>query len=178
MLFDNGSTDMLAGLARGGGVDHVPWHLFESNGQLSRGGDLVVSRFVRRALAANSLNNHVKTIVQARFMLRPDIHTPQLNEGCLVDEFGQIGGSQGRPDHHAVPGARLLVLNHYFTKSRAKWHHKRSQRWAIELTGSTGWLRPDHHFKAHNLNDVEDRLLAHRAGTICAEMERLQRLMS
>lgn len=155
----------------------VPWRLFGSNGHHDRADELVVSRFTRRARAPDPRNNLVKTIVQARAVLRPDIHTAQLAQGCLVDEFWQLGGSQGHPDNHAVPGAQRLVLNHYFTKSRAEWHHKRNRGQATEQVGSTAWRRPDDHFAAHDVNDIEDIGLASRAAAIREEIARLQALL-
>ncbi|MFV3074455.1 glycosyltransferase family 2 protein [Niveispirillum fermenti] len=154
----------------------VPWRLFGSNGHETATDDLVVRRFTRRAPAAHPLNSQVKTIVQARLVARPDIHTPRITEGSLVDEFGRIGGSQGHTDHHAVPDAARLVINHYFTKSQAEWQRKRSRGRATMSGDSTSRWRPDHHFQAHDLNDEEDRGLASRAGAILDEMTRLRGL--
>lgn len=155
----------------------VPWRLFGSNGHQEEGSDLVIRRFTRRAHADSPLNRTVKTIAQARFIAVPDIHTPKITDGSLIDEFGQLGGTQGHPDRHGVPQARRLVLNHYFTKSRAEWRRKRDRGQATEVVGQSGWLRPDHHFEAHDLNDVEDRSLADRADAIGIEMERLRNLL-
>lgn len=155
----------------------VPWRIFGSNGHVEQGSELVIERFTRRAAADHHLNHSVKTIVQPRLVARPDIHTPKLVAGSLVDEFGSVAGSQGHPDRHAVPGAERLVLNHYFTKSRREWHHKRMRGKACELEGTDGWLRPDDHFEAHDINDVEDLVLANRAAEVRAEMGRLQELL-
>lgn len=156
----------------------VPWRLYGSNGQTTQEDDLVIRRFTRRAVAASTLNHSVKTIVQARLVGVPDIHTPKITDGSLVDEFGRIGGSQGHPDRHAVPDARRLVLNHYFTKSLAEWRRKRDRGQATEVVGQSGWLRPDNHFAAHDLNDVEDLFLASRAPAILAEMQRLRECLA
>ncbi len=155
----------------------VPWRLFGSSGHLDQTDELVVSRFTRRAHAQDPRNNLVKTIVQARTVLRPDIHTVQVAEGCLVDEFWQLGGSQGHPDNHAVPKAQRLVLNHYFTKSRTEWQQKRNRGQATEQVGSNAWRRPDDHFTSHDVNDVEDPGLASRAPAIRQEMDRLRALL-
>ncbi len=155
----------------------VPWRLYGSNGHQDQTDDLVVRRFTRRARPQDSRNNLVKTIVQARTVLRPDIHTVQVSQGSLVDEFWQLGGSQGHPDNHAVPAAERLVLNHYFTKSRAEWQHKRSRGRATEQVGSAAWRRPDDHFTAHDVNDIEDTGLASHAMAIQQEMDRLGALL-
>lgn len=168
--------DILRDYEAAGGL-MVPWRLFGSNGQIKAGDEPVVSRFTRRALASDPRNNLVKTIVQARAIRRPDIHTPQLAEGCLVDEHWQLGGIQGHPDHHGVPDARRLVLNHYFTKSREEWVRKRNRGCATEKVGSDSRLRPESHFDAHDVNDVEDRSLADRAPAILDEMQRLLTLI-
>lgn len=168
--------DILKDYETAGGL-MVPWRLFGSNGHQTLTDELVVSRFTRRAHAHDPRNNLVKTIVQARAVLRPDIHTIQLAQGCLVDEFWQLGGSQGHPDHHAVPTAQRLVLNHYFTKSRGEWQQKRSRGQATEQVGSVAWLRPDSDFAAHDRNDVEDLTLATRANLVRQEMEQLQALL-
>ncbi|MFV3126358.1 glycosyltransferase family 92 protein [Niveispirillum sp. KHB5.9] len=162
--------DMAAGLV-------VPWRLYGSNGRMEREDDLVTRRFTRRAAADHPLNRSVKTIVQARLVAAPDIHTPRLTAGSLVDEGGRLAGSQGHPDRHAVPDAARLVINHYFTKSRAEWIGKRNRGCATEPVGSVSRVRPDDHFTVHDLNDVEDRLLADRAGHVRAEMERLRTLL-
>lgn len=155
----------------------VPWRIFGSNGHVQKSDELVIKRFTRRAPAESHLNNNVKTIVQARLVARPDIHTPRLIAGSLVDEFGSLAGTQGHPDRHSVPAAQRLVLNHYFTKSREEWYHKRLRGKACEVVGTDGWLRPDNHFDAHDLNDVEDLTLANRAAEVQAEIERLRRLL-
>jgi hypothetical protein len=155
----------------------VPWRIFGSNGHLEQGNELVIERFTRRAPADHHLNHSVKTIAQPRLIARPDIHTPKLRAGSLVDEFGALAGSQGHPDRHAVPGAKRLVLSHYFTKSRREWHHKRMRGRATELVGTDGWLRPDNHFEVHDVNDVEDLLLASRAAEVKDEIRRLQALL-
>jgi Glycosyl transferase family 2 len=162
--------DLAAGLV-------VPWRLFGSNGHQGQGDDLVIRRFTHRAEAGDPLNHSVKTIVQARLVARPDIHTPQLLAGSLVDELGVLCGSQGHPDRHAVPAAKRLVLNHYFTKSREEWYHKRLRGKACEVVGTDGWMRPDDHFTAHDLNEVEDLGLAKRAAEVEAEIEMLRRLL-
>lgn len=155
----------------------VPWRLFGSNGHQEAGDDLVIRRFTRRAVNDSPLNQTVKTIVQARAVAVPDIHTPKIAAGSLVDEFGRLGGTQGHPDRHAIPQARRLVLNHYFTKSLAEWQHKRERGQATEVMGQNGWLRPDSHFRTHDLNDLEDRTLADRADAILLEMQKLRELL-
>ncbi|MES2604954.1 MAG: glycosyltransferase family 2 protein [Pseudomonadota bacterium] len=155
----------------------VPWRLFGSNGHVQKDDELVINRFTRRGPAESHLNHSVKTIVQARLVARPDIHTPKLAAGSLVDEFGELAGTQGHPDRHAVPAAQRLVLNHYFTKSREEWYHKRLRGKACEVVGTDGWLRPDNHFDAHDLNDIEDLGLANRAAEVQAEIARLRQLL-
>jgi len=115
--------------------------------------------------------------VQARLVSRPDIHTPQIAKGSLIDEFGRIGGSQGHPDHHTVSEARRLVINHYFTKSRAEWDQKRSRGRATQKPNANTRVRPATFFETHDINEVEDRTLADRAAAIEAEMARLRGLM-
>lgn len=165
--------DILADFGTAAGL-MIPWRLFGSGGQVEQGDDLVIRRFTHRAAAAHPLNRSVKTIVQARLVARPDIHTHQISNGSLIDEFRIVGGSQGNPDHHPIPDANRLVLNHYFTKSRAEWRAKRSRGRATEPVNSTAWQRPDNHFEAHDLNDVEDRTLADRADAVRSEMDRLR----
>lgn len=155
----------------------VPWRLFGSNGRVHHDDELVVSRFTRRAADAHPLNRSVKTIVQARLVARPDIHTPSITAGTLVDELGHVAGSQGHPSHHAVPDAAKLVINHYFTKSREEWHRKRTRGQATEPVDSIARLRPDDHFLTHDINDVEDLDLARHADAIRAEMARLAALL-
>lgn len=167
---------ILAGHDRAAGLV-VPWRLFGSNGRLHRTDDLVISRFTRRAADNHPLNHSVKTIVQARLVAQPDIHTPSIKDGTLVDEKGRVAGSQGHPSRHAVPDAEMLVINHYFTKSREEWHHKRQRGQATEPVDSIARLRPDDCFAAHDVNDVEDLDLARHADRVRAEMERLASLM-
>ncbi|OYQ31559.1 hypothetical protein CHU95_20675 [Niveispirillum lacus] len=163
--------DLAAGLV-------IPWRIFGSNGLLEQQDDLVIRRFTRRAAADHPLNRSVKTIVQARLVARPDIHTPSITDGSLIDEFGRVAGTQGHPSHHAVPDARKLVINHYFTKSKAEWARKRSRGQATETVDSSARLRPDEHFATHDINDVEDLSLANRDQLVREEMERLKHLIS
>lgn len=155
----------------------VPWRLFGSNGRQEWEDELLTRRFTRRAAADHPLNGSVKTIVQARLVARADIHTPEISAGSLIDEFGRVAGTRGHPAHHAVPDATKLVINHYFTKSRGEWARKRSRGRATEPDGSAARHRPDEHFTAHDLNDIEDLGLASRAPQIRAEMERLRSLL-
>lgn len=156
----------------------LPWRLFGSNGHHWQQDELVISRFTRRASAGHPLNRSVKTIVQARLVAKPDIHAPSITDGSLVDEHGRVAGSQGHPSHHAVPDARKLVINHYFTKSSEEWTRKRNRGQATEPLDSKARLRPDEHFAIHDLNDVEDLGLSSRAGQVRAEMERLRGLLN
>lgn len=175
-LRDESVPDILADFQDAAGL-MVPWRLFGSNGHINQDDDLVIRRFLRRARSGHPLNNAVKTIVQSHLIRMPDIHTPQLTAGSLVDEMRRTGGSQGHPDRHSVPDAQRLVVNHYFTKSRAEWQQKRDRGRATEPVGTPGWLRPDDHFNSHDLNDVEDLTLAARAPAIEAEMQRLKELI-
>ncbi len=156
----------------------IPWRLFGSNGQLQQQDDLVIGRFTRRAAADHPLNRSVKTIVQARLVARPDIHTPSITEGSLIDEHGRVAGTQGHPSHHAVPDAGKLVINHYFTKSGEEWTRKRNRGQATETVDSSARLRPDDHFATHDLNDIEDLGLASQAHLVREEMERLRQFAS
>lgn len=169
-------TDILHDYESAAGL-MVPWRLFGSNGQMTAQDDLVTRRFTRRAPDDHYLNHTVKTIVQARLVTHVGIHTPDVKGGSLVDEHWILGGSQGHPDRHKVPGAKRLVVNHYFTKSRQEWQAKRSRGCASEVPGRDGWMRSDHDFTAHDINDVVDPSLADRADTIQAEMARLRALI-
>lgn len=155
----------------------VPWRMYGSNGQRAYTDDLLVRRFTRRARPESILNRFVKTIAQPRLIAVPDIHSPTLREGTLVDEFSRVVGSQGHPDLHQVPDARRLVLNHYFTKSWEEWQIKRQRGMASVPADSLERERPQHHFDTHDCNDIEDLTLASRAPAIQAEMARLRILM-
>lgn len=130
----------------------VPWRIFGSAGEEHRRDELVTRRFTRRAPEDHHLNHSVKTIVRGRFAARPGIHTPVLVQGQLVDEHRQVAGSVGTPDHHPVPGAHRLVLNHYFGKSREEWEAKRRKGRADGPDN-----RHDGDFVNHDRNEMEDR---------------------
>jgi hypothetical protein len=169
-------TDILQDYETAAGLV-LPWRLFGSSGHVEHESGLVISRFTNRAHADHVLNNFVKTIAQSRFIARVGVHTPMLHQGSLVDEAGTLPGSSGHPDFHAVPQASRLVLNHYFTKSRAEWQRKRMRGMASEVVGSMGWRRPDDHFRSHDLNDVEDLTMAQRSDAVQAEIAHLQSLL-
>ncbi len=150
----------------------VPWRLFGSSGEQERRDDFVIRRFTRRAAAADPLNHAVKTIVRGRFAREIGVHTPVLSEGCLVDEHGRIVGAFGDPDHHPVPEARRLVLNHYFGKSRAEWEVKK-RRGRADGPGT----RTDRVFEVHDRNDEPDTRILRHLDAMTAEIARLEALL-
>lgn len=155
----------------------VPWRLYGSSGHQTHEPGLVVERFTHRAPDDHPLNQAVKTIVQPRTVMRPDIHTPHLMTGSLVDEFGRVAGSLGSPQNHPVPDAQTLVVSHFFTKSREEWDRKRGRGRASVPGDTEAAIRPDHHFELHDLNQVPDTRLARWAPAIRAEMARLNELL-
>ena len=146
----------------------VPWRIFGSSGENHQRNDLVIRRFTRRAEERHFLNHSVKTIVQTRCAAQMGVHTPVLAQGCLIDEHRVVVGGFGNPDHHPVPEARNLVINHYFGKSRAEWEAKR-RKGRADGPGP----RRDSDFAAHDRNEVEDRSILRFEPAVEAEIARL-----
>lgn len=151
----------------------VPWRNFGSSGLDRAEDELVIRRFTHRAPDDHHLNHAVKTIVRGRYIQTAGIHTPIPAAGSLVDEDRVVAGSLGNPDHHPVPAARRLVLNHYFSKSREEWTHKRDRGIATTRKGQPTHIRPDSHFDLHDRNEVTDTRILRFEAAVRAEMARL-----
>ena len=109
----------------------INWRVFGSSGQkekdLSRG---VLERFCRRASDDFGVgtppggNMHVKSIVNPRtveFVSNP--HFCNYFFDCrAADEKGKIVAGAFNPNNNA----ETMRINHYFTKSLAEWHERRS----------------------------------------------------
>ena len=132
----------------------APWRIFGSSGEETWRDDLVLSRFTQRAPDDHWLNHAVKTIVRSQHIARTGIHSPAMADGQLVDEHRRVAGSFGNPDHHPVPDATRLVINHYFGKSREEWDTKRRKGRADGPD-----KRSDSDFANHDRNEVEDTLI-------------------
>lgn len=152
----------------------VPWRVFGSSGESVWRDELVTRRFIQRARDDDPINALVKSIVRGRYTARTGIHTPQSVAGCLVDEHGRLAGAVGDPDRHTVPDARRLVLNHYFTKSRAEWNTKRQRGCATSKPGDNTRIRPDHYFDTHDKNDVFDERMKRLRERTVLEIRKIQ----
>jgi len=166
---ENGSVPSVLADYEGAGGLVVPWRIFGSSGEVAWRDDLVIRRFTHRAEAENPLNAQVKTIARADCVGDVGVHTPLLARGQLVDEFLSVAGAISNPDHHPVPDAKRLVLNHYFGKSWEEWQIKRAKGRA-DLDAS----RTDHEFAGHDRNDVEDAGMLARCDQVEEEMNRLR----
>jgi len=147
----------------------VPWRLFGSSGEEVYRDDLVIRRFTRRAEDDHPVNSSVKTIVRGNCVEAVGVHVPIPLRGQLVDEFLTVAGTISYPDHHPVPTARRLVLNHYFGKSRQEWQIKRAKGRA-DLNAT----RTDEEFTGHDRNEVEDTRMLAWCDAVMEEMNRLR----
>jgi hypothetical protein len=146
----------------------VPWRIFGSSNQASWRDEPVICRFLQRAPDEHPLNHAVKTIVRSRCVAHPGVHTPSLTEGQLVDEHRRVAGLFGNPDHHPVPDAKQLVINHYFGKSWEEWEIKRRKGRADGPDS-----RQHNDFVDHDRNDIEDMRILRLTDGIVRQMELL-----
>jgi O-antigen biosynthesis protein len=101
----------------------LQWLVFGPSGHDSRPEGLVIENYTRRLPQADRTSRHVKTLVRTEHLLGID-YTPHAAEcsGPACNARGEMVlpyAIQPTECHD------VMVINHYFTKSRADWEFKR-----------------------------------------------------
>lgn len=130
----------------------VHWLLFGSNGRKRKTKGGVIERFTRRA---GTVNPHIKTIARmhkAVEMCR-DPHSVAV-DGFTVNEKGEV--IEGCQPLYFDGTADRIAIAHFHLKSLSEFQTKFTRPRA-----DNGALRVnfEEHFKAHDVNDVEDLTL-------------------
>lgn len=112
------------------GAIAVNWLVFGDNDEQNYRPLPVIERFLKGTRRTAGINYQIKTIGRRRTMETMSIHDGVLRDGRYVtSSFEDMelkgAGRIGSVDH------RLLVLNHYFVKSREEWEIKKSRGSAV-----------------------------------------------
>lgn len=125
------------------------WSVFGSAGHQRVPPGLTIAEFTRRAAEDFYPNLHTKMIVRPRAAIKVcnPHHISVEGKTCKAD--GTIVASIDHGVSATLAGFNVCRVNHYFVKSREHWQRKMRR-------GYREGVRPNEHFEAHDINDVED----------------------
>jgi len=100
----------------------INWLVFGSNGHLEKPKGSQIESFTRRALKTQGMNNHIKSIVQPKYVKKvpKDAHHfyYRFPKYCVNEDFKRIKGA-------IVPHtSNKIQLNHYFSRSLEEFKRK------------------------------------------------------
>ena len=100
----------------------INWLVFGSNGHLERPKEFQTQSYTKRSLKSNSINKHIKTIVQPKYVKRVtlDPHHFIFKKGryCVNENFERLRGPRVRHTSNKIQ------LNHYFLRSLEDYKEK------------------------------------------------------
>jgi SAM-dependent methyltransferase len=143
----------------------IPWRMFGSGGQRSRGTGLVIERFTK---AAPTFHRLVKSLVRLRDARKIGIHIPQQTDGRVADVLGMPLDLE--TPRTAPSPARI---HHYFNRSWEEFVYKR-------LRGDVASLSETYSFDAfdrYGAGEVELLDAVPLAPAVKEEMARLRRII-
>jgi O-antigen biosynthesis protein len=101
----------------------LQWLVFGPSGRDGRPDGLVIANYTRRLPQSANANRHVKTLVRTEHLLGID-HTPHAAE-CSGPTCNTRGEEVLPFPIQPTECHDVMVINHYFTKSRQDWEFKR-----------------------------------------------------
>jgi hypothetical protein len=128
-----------------GGVG-INWLVYGSGGQKTKTDGLVVERFKDHSVKGFDRNVHIKTIVNARYVIKVDVHNAFyiVKKYCVNTKGEKI---EGAFNYNILFGK--MRINHYFTKSYEEFLQKRQRGMATHHDE----LRPIKYFYDHDRNE-------------------------
>jgi hypothetical protein len=100
----------------------VNWRVFGPSGHEEPPSGLVIENYTRRLPDEAPVNRHVKSIVRCAEVLGTGINPHEFAlRGAAVNPCGEIVPNTALQPHACHD---VLVLNHYFTRSRSDWRAK------------------------------------------------------
>ncbi|MBS7566153.1 glycosyltransferase family 2 protein [Mucilaginibacter sp. Bleaf8] len=100
----------------------ISWLVFGSNGYEKKPDGLQVNNYTKRSLKTHSENDHIKSIVQPKFVVSPgtDPHhfVYQKKKFCVNENFERINGAR------VLHTSNKIQINHYFLRSLEEFKRK------------------------------------------------------
>lgn len=132
----------------------IHWATFGSNGHLLKSDAPQAKRFTRRANTGFHVNEHIKTIVQPKYVRSVrDPHSFKFGFGkfCVDETFRKISGPL------SPITVETIQLNHYYCRSREEFETKikRGRSDNVDI----GRSMADFDYADQHSNEVEDLLL-------------------
>jgi hypothetical protein len=135
------------------GALYVHWLMFGSSGYISRQPGLVTETFLMRGFNGFPPNRIGKTIL--RLSDAGDVtnvhllgsRTRTINDSSEVVQLTEV---QDKASH------RQLAVHHYFCKSLEEWRTRRSRGRATKRRDDPDFIRTEHMFETHDVNQVHD----------------------
>jgi hypothetical protein len=132
----------------------INWLLFGSSGHLKKTKEPQIERFVLRARHDFSVNRHIKSIVQPKYVRRlrdPHSFKYVMGKYCVNEKFERIDGS------FADVSVDTIQINHYFCRSLEEFTEKIARGFADK----SDIQRPLEQFHGSDKysNEVEDRTI-------------------
>lgn len=129
----------------------INWAMFGSNGHLLKSSAPQSQKFTRRAQSGFHLNEHIKTIVQPKYVRTvrdPHSFKYPLGKFCVNENFEKITGP------HSPVSAEKIQLNHYYCRSREEFEIKirRGRSDNVDITRSMA----EFDYADKHSNEVED----------------------
>ena len=138
----------------------INWMLFGSSGVVKKADGLVMERFLNRAEDDFWGNEHIKSVINPRFVKKfISCHYPLYKLGSY--SIGADGKRQ-RGWEVSPPQISEIRLNHYFTKSREEYVIKHNRGWADKDGHYDGFER----FEKYDRNEVHDESMLKYASII------------
>ena len=112
--------DFLTDYKKFGGMG-LNWLVFGSNGHLERPAGPQTKSYIKRTLKTNIINDHIKTIVQPKYVKRVlDPHHFLFIKGkyCVNEDFERLTGPRVKHTSNKIQ------LNHYYLRSFEDWQEK------------------------------------------------------
>jgi hypothetical protein len=133
----------------------MQWLVFGSSGRRYRPEGLVTESYTRRLPDDNATNLHVKPLLRGRAVTTAGTTPHVVNvSGPTCNTRGQTVHSYARQE---VECHDVLVVNHYFTKSREEWLAKLHRGKADSLQPAVDPYRDAVFYEVERMARVEDR---------------------
>lgn len=159
------------------GAIAVNWSIYGSSNHVEENNLPIIERFSRRAEKACSINNHYKSIVRTKAVLRvgKNPHCFFLKRGYhLFDPSGNpLVGMENRPGLSREVKWEKIRLNHYVVKSWNEFALRKRARGRATLVSTS---RPASFFSLHDRNDVDEPMPVWLLEATKAEMKKLRSL--
>jgi hypothetical protein len=133
----------------------INWLTYGDGGHKKKTDGLVIERFKKRSASDYSYNRWVKSILNPRFIARPDVHSASYAIGCSADANGNKMKHEGF-HHTRLPLCDKIRINHYACKTWEEFSKKRA-RGDADRKGPSVYVKE--YFDQWNRNDLSDPIM-------------------